>query len=522
MVLTIMTIIGIVVGVLTFLLVARYNLHMFQLMGYKNMEHVGWIKKNWRKQGLLIVALLAGVVSLFVHHEATIALVLVVDAILCKYYWYLKTSNTKKKLVYTMRVKRQVVTNLILNITITTLVYLFLGEEYVVGTIAILTFLQEFALLLVNLINRPMEKMVTNYYINDAKKMLRSVPDMKIIGVTGSYGKTSVKYYLHTLLQDKFNTLITPESYNTPMGVVKTIRESLKSTHEIFVCEMGARHVGDIKEICDIVHPHHGVITSIGPQHLETFFNMDNIIGTKYELADALPSDGMLFLNGDNEYVVGNADKYKNTIFYRTSSDGEGYRASDIKLSQLGTEFTVTTPEGEKEQFQMRLVGEHNVINVVGAIAIAHKMGISLKELRVPVRRIQPVAHRLQMIERGNVTIIDDAYNSNPVGSKAAVETLAMFDGVRILVTPGMVELGKEEDEFNYKFGTYAAKCCDYILLVGRKHTKPIENGVLDSGFAKEKCHVYDTLEDALSFAYSIKEEGHKFILLENDLPDNY
>ena len=170
----------------------------------------------------------------------------------------------------------------------------------------------------------------------------------------------------------------------------------------------------------------------------------------------------------------------------------------------------------------MRLVGEHNVINVVGAIAIAHKMGISLKELRVPVRRIQPVAHRLQMIERGNVTIIDDAYNSNPVGSKAAVETLAMFDGVRILVTPGMVELGKEEDEFNYKFGTYAAKCCDYILLVGRKHTKPIENGVLDSGFAKEKCHVYDTLEDALSFAYSIKEEGHKFILLENDLPDNY
>ena len=367
-----------------------------------------------------------------------------------------------------------------------------------------------------------MEKMVTNYYINDAKKMLRSVPDMKIIGVTGSYGKTSVKYYLHTLLQDKFNTLITPESYNTPMGVVKTIRESLKSTHEIFVCEMGARHVGDIKEICDIVHPHHGVITSIGPQHLETFFNMDNIIGTKYELADALPSDGMLFLNGDNEYVVGNADKYKNTIFYRTSSDGEGYRASDIKLSQLGTEFTVTTPEGEKEQFQMRLVGEHNVINVVGAIAIAHKMGISLKELRVPVRRIQPVAHRLQMIERGNVTIIDDAYNSNPVGSKAAVETLAMFDGVRILVTPGMVELGKEEDEFNYKFGTYAAKCCDYILLVGRKHTKPIENGVLDSGFAKEKCHVYDTLEDALSCAYSIKEEGHKFILLENDLPDNY
>lgn len=114
--------------------------------------------------------------------------------------------------------------------------------------------------------------MITNHFINDAKRMLKEVPGLTIIGITGSYGKTSVKYYLQTLLQDHFNVLITPESYNTPMGVVKTIRGSLKSTHEIFVCEMGARHVGDIKEICDIVHPHHGVITSIGPQHLETFF----------------------------------------------------------------------------------------------------------------------------------------------------------------------------------------------------------------------------------------------------------
>ena len=212
--------------------------------------------------------------------------------------------------------------------------------------------------------------------------------------------------------------------------------------------------MGDIKEVCQIVHPHHGVITSIGPQHLETFFNMDNIVHTKYELADALPADGMLFLNGDNEYVTGNSDAYANKIFYRSQTTGEGYQASDIQLSQLGTEFTVTAPDGTSERFQMRLVGEHNVINVVGAIAVANSMGISLRDLRVPVRRIQPVAHRLQMIERGAVTIIDDAYNSNPVGSKAAVETLAMFDGVRILITPGMVELGKEEEQYNYKFGT--------------------------------------------------------------------
>ena len=170
----------------------------------------------------------------------------------------------------------------------------------------------------------------------------------------------------------------------------------------------------------------------------------------------------------------------------------------------------------------MRLIGEHNIINVVGAIAVANRLGIPLKELRVPVRRIQSVAHRMQMLEKGPVTIIDDAYNSNPIGSKAAVETLAMFDGVKILVTPGMVELGDKEEEYNYKFGTYAAKCCDYILLVGKKHTLPIYNGAVDSGFPKEKCIAYDRLGEALSYAYSIGEPGHKYILLENDLPDNY
>jgi UDP-N-acetylmuramoyl-tripeptide--D-alanyl-D-alanine ligase len=307
------------------------------------------------------------------------------------------------------------------------------------------------------------------------------------------------------------------------MGVVKTIRESLKSTHEIFVCEMGARHVGDIKEICDIVHPHHGIITSIGPQHLETFFNMDNIKNTKFELADALPEGGMLFLNGDNEYIREKAAGYKDITFYSTDdSCADGYKASDIRVSQMGTEFTVTAPDGSSESFRMKLIGAHNVINVVGAIAVANKLGVKLSELKIPVRRLQSVEHRMQLREHGLVTIIDDAYNSNPVGSKAAVETLKLFDGIRILVTPGMVELGDKEEEYNYKFGTYAAECCDHILLVGKKRTKPIFDGVLSKGFPADRLKAFDKLEEALAYAYEIKGQGHKYILLENDLPDNY
>ena len=534
------TAISILCAVLTlpaFLYVLRYNLHMFQLNGYKNGEHIHWLKKNVSRQYLLILIGISGILSMCLPGIVTLLLQTAAVLICMKYYLYLKKTNTKKKLVYTARVKRLILTDSILVILLLVLTGVFLGVGRIAGAFAILTTLQIIALVIVNWINRPVEGMINQHYINDAKKKLRSVPDLTVIGVTGSYGKTSVKYYLDTLLKEHFEVLITPESYNTPMGVVKTIRSSLKPSHQIFICEMGARHVGDIKEICDIVHPEHGIITSVGPQHLETFFNMDNIVNTKFELADALPEVGLLFLNGDNEYIRNHSGKYKNKIFYTTGEwakarelesqieEGEVpqyYQTGDVKLSSTGTEFTVTAPDGEKETFQMRLLGEHNVINVAGAVAVANTLGIPLKQLKVPVRRIQPVAHRMQLLERGNYTIIDDAFNSNPVGSRAAVETLKQFEGVRILITPGMVELGEKEEEYNYKFGTYAADCCDYILLVGEKHTAPIHKGVLESGFSQERCRVFEKLEDALSFAYSIKAEGHKFILLENDLPDNY
>ncbi|MCR5458685.1 MAG: UDP-N-acetylmuramoyl-tripeptide--D-alanyl-D-alanine ligase [Acetatifactor sp.] len=580
------TVIAAILAIPAYCYALRYNMHMFQLNGYKNDEHPKWLKKNLRQQWLLVFTGILGIlrilasllpdgigrgIALWTTDVLAILTLLLVRLV----YRAMKRLNTKSKFNYTPRVKRMITTIAVITgiVLLACLIVpicmtggfseihwdLFTNDAqegfpgFFTGTLLILISLQLVFNLISNVINRPIEKAVNQYYINDAKKKLKSVPGLQIIGVTGSYGKTSVKFYLQTLLQGKYNVLVTPESYNTPMGIVKTIRGSLKPTHELFICEMGARHVGDIKEDTDIVHPHHGVITSVGPQHLETFHSMENIQKTKFELADCLPEDGMLFLNGDNEYIQQQAVGYKNKIFYysdaetgQTGKDGAdkadagqaggdgalhhsteaeraaGYQAKDVTVSQLGTEFTVVTPSGEEERFQMKLIGAHNVINVVGAIAVANKFGMSLKELKIPVRRIQPVEHRMQMREQGNVTIIDDAYNSNPVGSKAAVETLAMFDGIRILVTPGMVELGAKEYEYNFKFGTYAADCCDYILIVGKKNRESIHKGVLSKGFPEEKCICVDKLEDAMNYAYSIKGQGHKFILLENDLPDNY
>lgn len=559
------TVIIVALSIYAAFLTMRHNMHMFQLNGYQNDEHVNWLKKNRRQQWLLYYGMILGLLKCLVfvievmllqkvvqmsapHLLSSQALapqiltsqletLLIVVNVICVVldvliiltllldilvYRALRRLNTKKKLVYTPRVKRMVVTITVLSVVLVAMMCVLLGFGALSGAALLIASLQIFMNMAANIINRPIEKSVNNYYINDAKRKLKSVPDLKIIGVTGSFGKTSVKFYLQTLLRAKYNVLVTPESYNTPMGITKTIREYLKPTHEIFVCEMGARKVGEIKEVCDIAPPHHGVITSVGPQHLDTFFSIENIKKTKFELADALPQGGILFLNGDNEYIQDKSREYSNKIYYHSQKAGSGYYAKDISVSQFGTEFTVVTPSGEEERFQMKLVGLHNVINVVGAIAVANTLEIALKDLKIPVRRIKPIPHRMEMKEHGNVTIIDDAFNSNPVGSKAAVETLALFDGIRILVTPGMVELGEEEDEYNFKFGTYAAECCDYILLVGRKHVEPIKNGVLSKGFPEEKCIVFNKVEEAISYAYSIKGEGHKYILLENDLPDNY
>lgn len=506
-------------------LVMRYNLHMFQLNGYSEKEHYKWFKEKHGKQRSLVFLLIFAILNSILHgfgYYFTFVFYLINTLIVVWYFSYMRKWNTKKNLVYTRRVQRMIGIDVAISIIIAIFFISLGGFKTLPGILGILTVCQILIFPIANRILKPFETLLKKRYITEAEELLKSHPNLKIIGVTGSYGKTSLKFYLQTLLSEKYNVLVTPESYNTPMGVVMTIRGSLRGTHDIFICEMGAKKVGEIKEICDFVHPDYGLITSIGPAHLDTFLSIDNILKTKLELADALPEEGKIFLNGDNEYLQNNTSEYKNKIFYRNNSKGDGYYTEKVRVSSKGTAFTVVNPKGEKEEFHTSLVGEHNIINIVGAIALANTMGIPLKNLKIPVKRIKAASHRMEILEKGNVTIIDDAYNSNPVGSKAAVQTLKMFDGIRILITPGMVELGNEEYDYNYKFGTYSAECCDYIILIGKKHTKPIYAGAVDKGFPKEKIKVFEHFKEGFEEANRIHGNGHKYILIENDLPDNY
>ena len=300
----------------------------------------------------------------------------------------------------------------------------------------------------------------------------------------------------------------------------------MRPTHEVFVCEMGARNVGDIKEICDIVHPEAAIITSIGPQHLESFKSIENVTKTKFELVDALPADGVAYLNMDNQYIADREIGVK-SIGYRLAAPGQSpyedvYCGYDVSVSARGSSFSLREPDGTVTQLSTRLIGEHNVLNICGAVAVARSMGVEMRDIIPRVRRLESVPHRLELIGGGNRAIIDDAYNANPAGAQAALGVLSQFDTLKILVTPGMVELGEKQAELNRTFGRQAAAVCDYVVLVGAKQTQPILEGLQGAGFAEENIAVVETVQEAIALADAFRPGMARTILLENDLPDNY
>jgi UDP-N-acetylmuramoyl-tripeptide--D-alanyl-D-alanine ligase len=496
-------------------------LHMLQQNSYKPERYIAFGKTTKKARPImgLVTAVLLGLLLLW-HPIA-----LLVGGIFACIVRVIKNHKEQKKaikpLVVTARVKRQFATALVL-LTANGVLWWMLSDYRLIFTLIPLLFfgLTPFFALLVLFINSPIEKAVSNHFIRDAKRILKQSPNMKIIGVTGSYGKTSTKFIITRLLQEKYTVTVTPESFNTPMGVVRTIREKMKQGTQIFVVEMGAKKVGDIKEICDIVHPTYGVITSIGPQHLDTFHSMENIINTKFELANAVDkADGTMFLNLDSLPVrEGTA---KNSICYGTDASYDCY-ATDVVYSEAGASFTVVC-DGESIPLTTRLLGQHNILNITAAVAVARHFGVEIPDIQYAVSTLKPTEHRLEVKSTvGGATLIDDAYNANPAGCLEAVNVLGRFENKqKIIITPGLVELGDKEYESNFNLGVKAGQVCDRIVLVGLNRSKPIADGVLSTDFNKENLHIVASFKDAMALLSPTLDQNCA-LLLENDLPDNY
>lgn len=388
------------------------------------------------------------------------------------------------------------------------------------------TLLSPAILLLSNLLLAPVEKAISRYFYKDAKSRLEAHKGLVIIGITGSYGKTSTKHYLYRILSEKYNVLMTPGNFNTTLGVVRTIREQLQPFHQIFIVEMGAKQRGDIKEICELVHPQIGIVTSVGKMHLETFGSFENIQKTKFELMEALPSDGYGVYNAESEGIASykGIPSHCRLEAYGIDAHRCDVRAANLAYDSRGMSFDLIDSKGI-EHYQSKLLGENNVLNLCAALMVASYLGVSPEQRRRAVSKIQCVEHRLSISHRGGLTILDDAYNSNPEGAAMALRVLKEMDlpegGKRIVITPGFVELGPEQQKECRTLGYRAAKSADILVIVNKLNREAIYSGAVEGGLDEKNIICADTLSEAVALVSALTTPG-SVLLYENDLPDMF
>ena len=512
-------------------------LQIIQLSGYHLRGYFDWLKDT---RGKYVVRLLSlSVLSLacllvtnviFRPYEDYLSYLGLIFYFGLSLFFILKVYHTPKKtpLKMTNRMNRSIIVLFMFNL-IVSFGFIAISSEFVPFLRFSAITLTPLTLLLTvpfaHFVLKPVEKAINWDYIHRAKNVLSKREDLIRIGITGSYGKTSVKNFLTAILSEKYSVCATPLNFNTPMGITKTVLEFLSPSHQVLIAEMGARQVGDIKELCEIVKPTYGILTSVGEQHLATFLSLENIKRTKSELPNYLSQNGGLCVfDGDNENSLKIFEKSecKKDFVSLENQNGICY-ATNIKQTKTGTNFTVVIKNVGKIDCKTKLFGLHNVKNVLLAVSIAAKLGMTKEEIENGLNRILPVEHRLQLINaENNVLILDDTYNASIEGSARALEVLRNFDGYRkIVITPGLVELGTMERLANYRLGQNIAKVAELVIIVNKTHYPAIKEGLLDEKFDEKNILSAENLEQTKQILKDILKPKD-IILWENDLPDNY
>ena len=424
----------------------------------------------------------------------------------------------KNKLNFTKRILRFVGLYSIISISIVILIFFFIKNVWLILLdITLLFLLEPLVLALTHYILLPFELLIKKWYMQRAKKRLSKKQIIKI-GITGSYGKTSTKNILSQILGKQYKVCATPKNFNTEMGLTKTILENLDD-HDVFIAEMGARNKGDIEILTKMVEPDYGIITTIGAQHIETFKSLEKIEDTKFELAKGVKENGVVVFNGDSPSTRKLYARYKGEKYLTCEKDSFAY-AEKIKSTSTGSAFDLII-DGKHLHAQTKLLGKFNINNIVTASALAYILGIDEGDITSAIKSLSPTPHRLELLKNDYCTIIDDSYNSNIVGSKEAMEVLSSFEGTKIVVTPGIVELGAEQSQANFKLGTYIADVADYMIIMNNVNKNELFSGAISHNFRKERIYFADTRKKQKEILEKLTCKG-AVILFENDLPDNY
>ncbi len=529
---------GIALGAaLLYGLCAHTMLGALQQANYDGRRFSAWVRRKGNmvrsRCGLLafLIALSAAVLGIGFSFAGRWAAYIALSPIFlfCVLYRAADRRALKVPLVHTARVRRIGAWNALVLFLVCAL--LALGgnalSRYAAADVALVSQLRYLPLAIVPLLlpgllrvanglEKPFSSAKNRRYIAAARKKLQASSCVKI-GITGSCGKTSVKNFLATILAEHSRVFATPESYNTPLGIARAIEGVDLNEYDYFLAEMGARHKGDIAELCELVRPDHCVITGICPQHLETFGSPEGIVAAKSEILRGTKEGGYAVIWQDDytaKMDVAGAKLRKISV----GAHGE-FGAFEVHCSPDGIDFKLALGILQVRAHAC-LLGAHNAANIALAAALACKLGLSKEEILQGIANIRPVPHRLQRSDIGGITILDDAYNANVLGAAAAVDVLRLYGGRKFVVTPGLVELGVLEEQENAALGEKLVGL-DRVILIGNTLVTAIRRGYLAAGGMEERVSVVPTLERAQELLEDELVAGDTVLFL-NDLPDIY
>ncbi len=424
----------------------------------------------------------------------------------------------KNRLIFTKRVIRFICTYVIVIYALLAIIFVFSSHWLLIlMDIVLLLLLIPFFIILIHYLLYPIELLIKKYYMHKASKKL-AVKNCIKIGITGSFGKTSTKNILYEILSKQYKVCVSPANYNTEMGLTKTILEKLDDD-DILIAEMGARKRKDIEILTRFINPDYAILTTVGGQHLDSFKTLENIENTKFELLEYMKQDGIAVINGDSKSGLKLYQRCKVAKFLTCTSNSYAY-AKDIVMSENGSEFTLVL-DGNELNVKTKLLGKCNIDNIVTATALGYILKIGLEDIKDAIFNLEPTPHRLELIKNEHMCIIDDSYNSNLIGATEALSVLTKFEGRKIVITPGFVEMGQEQDSSNFRLGAEIADSCDYVIIMNELNKHQILAGLISHNFNQKRVFFAKTRKEQTEILKKLSCEKC-VVLFENDLPDNF
>ena len=500
----------------------RY-LRYFQQEEYTPTRFIDWIRDNraYDKKGSIVSAVVLLNIFIVGYHSL---LTSIVSLLLFAIFILEKDprSHGKKKLVLTSRAKAIYYLATFEGLLFVALAFLGGGLSKF-QTLFVIVQSPPFLLVIAVVLLAGKEKRVQEKLLAEAHEKFTRI-DPYSIGITGSFGKTSVKNLLGDILSLSVGPTFWPQKgVNTEMGITREIRERMNDYDKFAVVEMGAYHVGSIQKLCNLTPIKAGLVTAVHFVHLERFGGVEEVYKAKSELAQNIPDDGILVVNGDNAGARKMATDFKKqtTLIYgmETSHGALDSVMKDMVTEVSGTKFTILWKEEKYEGFT-KMHGRGALSNILGCFTMACALGAKPEMVLAVIRDINPVSNRLEVVRYKNFIQINDAYNSNPNGFLYALEVMRDLPGKRrILLTPGMIELGDRRFDENKKIAMQAAKICDEVIVVNETNKESLLSGLAEGGLAKDKTHYFATRNEALAY-YQSSRQDEDILLLENDLPD--